>query len=655
MTVDAGTGGSSFPEPLRRGNRGPGLAVITAGGLRVHIARPRRGVAHRGDLLTLHNRDPERRPPPDLEAALPTPLEPEAQREPIVIDPVPQGVQHRALWTLWQVVRFLVRRTRLRMTGQLDDTLDATMTRQLFERLSGMWIKVGQLLSLRSDLLSAPMCRELANLQYQMRGFPSEVARQVIEEELRRPISTVFASFDVEPFAAASIAQVHRATLLRNNRAVVVKVMRPDVARSFARDFRLIGSIIRLLRLFGRFRRLRLDDGMRELRTILEEEVDYQHEAVNLRRMRRNLRRHGVYVPRVVRSLSGHHILVIEEVRGVLMSDYIRLRRDDPDRVYRWSVLNGIDGEKVAQRLSITVLRQILEDNEFHGDVHPGNIMLLTDNRIGLIDFGSVGRLQERTWRLYRHSLAALAQRDYERAADYMLMLSPPAAPRSHRRMRRALAATLVEWEFKAQFARATYADRSIATMSQAVWRVMAEHNVPVGWGIMRVGRTFSTLDASLQTLAPDADFMKMARAYFRDRTRRRSTRRGRMEVLQTVVQRVSAMAGDMELLIGSGAREYALRFSGMLDRAGYVRLTALTYLSRLVWLIIALTGFAAFVDEDLRRVVAPEGTPVHEFLDWLAAAVPHLHPLHWVALLVIGLTLARLVHATRNSLARMD
>ncbi|MGE5270607.1 MAG: ABC1 kinase family protein, partial [Thiohalocapsa sp.] len=446
----------SDPEPERASHPVPGpggrpqVDIVTVGGLRVHIARPRGAPAQHGELLRLNYRHPRRRPPPDVEDDLPTPLEAEARRRPIAIDPLPPETQFRAVWTLLQVSRFVLRRLRLQLFGRLDDEVEAVLTRQLFERLSGMWIKVGQLLSLRADLISDPMCRELGNLQYQMRGFPPAVARQVIEEELGRPLSAVFADFAMEPFAAASIAQVHRATLLRDNRAVVVKVMRPDVERTFKRDFRLIASIIRVLAVLGIGRRLRLRDWMRELRAILDEEVDYQHEVVNLLRMRRNLRRHDIYVPRVIKRLSRRRILVIEEVDGVLMSDYIRLRRDDPDRVHRWAVLNGIDGEEVARRLSITVLRQILEDNEFHGDVHPGNIMLLADNGIALLDFGSVGRLHQRTWSLYRHSMAALAMRDYERAADYMLMLSPPPSARNFRILRRELAAVLDEWQFKA-------------------------------------------------------------------------------------------------------------------------------------------------------------------------------------------------------------
>jgi ubiquinone biosynthesis protein len=633
------------------------VLVTTAAGLRVHVVRLPRSLTDRGALLPLFTRDPERLPPPELEFDEPTPLEPHAERQPIIIDPPPPPSQYRVIWSFWQFAIYLGRWLRLKLTGRLDQETHAVMTRQLFERLSGMWIKVGQLLSLRSDLIPEPMARELGSLQYQARGFPPELARAVIEEDLGRSISSAFAWFETAPFAAASIAQVHRATLLRNNRAVVVKVMRPDVERSFTRDLRLLEAIVRVMGWCGLGKRLRMHEGIAEMRAILTEETNYQYEAVNLKRMRKNLKRHDVYVPRVIEHLSGKRVLVMEEVPGVLMSQYIRVRKQNPQRLHKWAVLNGIEDKQLARRLCTTVLRQILEDNEFHGDLHPGNIMLLTDNRIALIDFGSVGRLGQHSWTLYRYSMAALAARDYSRAADLMLMLSPSIALANNKRLRHDMTEALRTWELTSEFPSGSYADRSMAAMSDTVAKVMALHRVPLSWGIMRVGRSLSTLDASLQTLVPDATFMSLARAYFRDRQRRMDTWKGRRTALRSTMAQVGALASDAQLLLGTGIRDQALRLHGMLDRLTHVRIILLTFLSRGLLLAIFLLcdafAFELFLSElpDSRHWRLLPDPIVHE----LTEALPKMDPLYWILAIGAGLYLFRLLRAVRNSIARLE
>ncbi|MBS0538081.1 MAG: AarF/ABC1/UbiB kinase family protein [Proteobacteria bacterium] len=633
-------------------------------GLRVYIpGRSRSRLAdanvHFG-TVPLHIRDPERQWPPDLNGEVPTPLAIGGKVEgaPIELDPLPPAAQSRMMWTVGQFAGFLAKGAWRSITRRKSSEEEkAVLLRELFERLSGMWIKLGQLLSLRTDILSVEMCRELSKLQFEVKGFPNEVSRRVLEEELGKPIASVFAYFEEHPFAAASVAQVHRATLLRNNRAVVVKIMRPDVAQSFERDLRLLHRIVVFSRVFGIWKRLRLTEAARELREVLTEETNYEREAVNLRRMRKSLRKHGIYVPRVISGLSSKRVLVIEEVPGVLMSHYIRARREDPSATHAWEINNGIDVKSLARDLAISVLRQILEDNQFHGDLHPGNLIMLADNGLALIDFGSVGRLDRRLWMLYRDSLAAIAMQDYERAADIMLMMSPMPSLANTTALRRDMTFAMRQWEMNGQFSGATYADRSIAAMSERIAKVMANHNVPLAWGIMRVGRTLSTLDASLQTLWPKADFLKLCQAYFRDRARRNATPRGRMEQLRMFMMEASSVAGDARLLVGSGLREQALRLHGVMDRVTHIRVVIASWAIRGGWIMLIALAFSAYIDEGRDRIEVGEPWPLAKFLhiEELAGAVPDLHPGQWAALLILAIFLIRFFRATRRSIAGND
>jgi ubiquinone biosynthesis protein len=626
--------------------------VTTAAGLRVHVSG--RTYVGRRKWVPVTLREVDREPPPDIVDLLPTPLETSVPRKPIGIVPLESGMRNRSIWTLWQFVRFMSLGWWRGLTSRSSDHEKAVLLRELFERLSGMWIKLGQLLSLRTDIMSVEMCRELSKLQFEVGGFSPELSRQVIEEDLGQSISAVFSQFEEHPFAAATVAQVHRATLLSNNRAVVVKVMRPDVARSFDRDLRLLRGIVRVTSALGIWRRLRLKEAIHELRDVLIEETNYEQEAVNLRTMRKSLRKHGIYVPRVISRLSKKRILVMEEVPGVLMSTYIRARQAEPDRAHAWALQNGIEVKEIAKHLAVSTLRQILEDNLFHGDLHPGNIIMLADNELALIDFGSVGRLDRRIWLLYRESLSALALKDYDRAADIMLMMSPLASLANTGALRRDMADALRRWELEGQFHGASYNERSMAAMSERVAKIMAKHEVPLSWGIMRVGRTLSTLDASLQTLWPEADFSKLARTYFKDRMSRARTAHGRAERIRQVLTELSVVGADVRLLLGSGLRQQALRLHGVMDRVTHVRYVVLTWLLRFSWLAMAVIGWFAFLDEGRGEIL--HSLFFHDLgVDRMVNAAPDLHPVHWVVLLGIFIFVARFARATRRSIRDND
>jgi ubiquinone biosynthesis protein len=599
-------------------------------------------------------RDVDREPPPDIADILPTPLETSIRRKPISIVPLESGVSNRSSWTVWQFLKFLFLGWWRGLRSKSSEHEKAVLLRELFERLSGMWIKLGQLLSLRTDIMSVEMCQELSKLQFEVGGFSPELSRRVIEEELGQPISAVFSQYEEHPFAAATVAQVHRATLLSNNRAVVVKVMRPDVSRSFERDLRLLHRIVRVTSALGIWRRLRLKEAVHELRDVLIEETNYEQEAVNLRTMRKSLRHHGIYVPRVISRLSKRRILVMEEVPGVLMSTYIRARQEEPERAHAWALHNGIEAKEIAKHLALSTLRQILEDNLFHGDLHPGNIIMLADNELALIDFGSVGRLDRRIWLLYRESLTALALKDYDRAADIMLMMSPLASLANTGKLRRDMADALRRWELEGQFHGASYSERSMAAMSERVAKIMAKHEVPLSWGIMRVGRTLSTLDASLQTLWPDANFSKLARAYFKDRTRRAATAHGRKERIRQFMTELAVVGADARLLLGSGLRQQALRLHGVMDRVTHVRYVVLSWLIRFAWLSMGAIIWFAFLDEGRNTIL--HSLFFHDLhVDRMVNAAPDLDPVHWVLLVALFIFLVRFARAARRSLAGQD
>jgi len=277
----------------------------------------------------------------------------------------------------------------------------AILVRDFLEDLGGLWVKAGQMMSLRTDIFSEEVVDQLAQLAYRAHGFAPELARQIVEESIGGPIDKEFASFEELPFAAASISQVHRARLRRDGTLVVVKVQRPGIVALLERDLRAIKTVTRLARHIPGATHVPWDGLVKELRRVFTEEVDYRFEISNLRRMRKTLREHNVYVPKVFRRVSGRQIIVMELVDGVLMSDYSRVSASDPARAERWCNENNVVPRKVGSRLMRSFYRQMFEDNVFHGDLHPGNIVLLRDSRFALIDLGSIGMLEKKFLEYY--------------------------------------------------------------------------------------------------------------------------------------------------------------------------------------------------------------------------------------------------------------
>ncbi len=537
-----------------------------------------------------------------------------------------------------------------RVTGRLDAEARAVRTRELLERLGGIWVKLGQILSLRTDLFDPVLCRELSRLQYRAGGFPWPVARAVIEAELGPDALTrIFSRFDHEPFAAASICQVHRATLRKNQAAVVVKVQRPEVERQFTSDLRFIGRVITVMMTLGIGRQLLLRDGLREIRAVLREETDYRFEAANLRRMRKSLRRHRVYVPKVYGKVSTRRVLVMEYVPGVLMSELIQVARHNPARAKAWLAENGIRRRKVAKRLVTTVFRQVLEDNLFHADLHPGNIMLLRDSQIALIDLGSVGALELGMLEQYREINRSLVRRDFQRAADYMLAMAPEVPTARSAELRTDLTDCIKEWEARSHLRGLPYYERGMSSVSTETTRVMSAYGVPPSWQMMRMGRTLGTLDASLATLVPDANFLRLYDAYRVDRKRRRRDPRVVLREVGRNIGDIASVAIDARLLLSSEIRRDGLKLKGML---GSVKRVWATVLARVrVGVIVLALACTVFWFSEHHRDAMPSS--IEPFLHRIDDAVPDLPYAVWLLLIFLLVLLSHVLRTARSTLQK--
>jgi ubiquinone biosynthesis protein len=260
---------------------------------------------------------------------------------------------------------------------------------------------------------------------------------------------------------------------------------------------------------------MRWEDLVWELRHIMLEEMDCRFEASSTRRMRKNLKAHGIYAPKVFYATP--RVMVSEFVDGVLMADYIRMMTADPATLNEWRIENGITDREVGRHLLLSLLRQLMEDNLFHGDLHPGNILLLRDNRVALIDFGSCSFSEKTTLDRFRMSIRALGQRNYAQAAElYVLLAGTLPAEVDSQSIRDAFLNELCDWGARTEVKELPYHDKSIAAIYNAVLKILYEHHCTMEWALLRIRRGLETLDASLIHLYPDCNYSEVAQTYGR-------------------------------------------------------------------------------------------------------------------------------------------
>ncbi|MBS2132114.1 AarF/ABC1/UbiB kinase family protein (plasmid) [Burkholderia thailandensis] len=267
---------------------------------------------------------------------------------------------------------------------------DAARFREMLERLGPAFVKFGQLLSLRRDLLPETWIGELQRLQDNVAGFPGEQARAIIEHELGRPVHDLFATFDETPLAAASIGQVH-AACLTDGTSVVVKVQRPGIEPVIEADVGIMRLLARQLeRHIPESRRFGPSELVEEFARLITNELDYQIEGRNGDRLRENFKDDSdVYVPRIYWELTTRRVLTMERSLGHKLA-----QQPPADPAKR---------QRLAATLMASFLKQVFEHGFFHGDPHPGNVFILADGRLCFHDFGIMGELSA-------HDQEALAQ-----------------------------------------------------------------------------------------------------------------------------------------------------------------------------------------------------------------------------------------------------
>ncbi|MDD5557010.1 MAG: AarF/UbiB family protein [bacterium] len=409
--------------------------------------------------------------------------------------------------------------------------------RLAFEELGPTFVKFGQILSNRADLIPPDVIRELAKLQDSALPFPAEEARAIIAAEVGRPPGELFAEFSDEPLAAASVAQVHRAVLPSGER-VVVKVQRPGIARQISTDLNILAALAAgLERYVPESAAFRPVDLVRFFRKTVSRELDFVVEARNAERFRRNLRDvPGIRIPKVYWECTAPRVVVFEDLRGMRVDDLAAIEAA------------GIDPREVAAAGARAFLRQVFVDRFFHADPHPGNLSVLPDGCIALVDFGMVGRLDGDLLEHLARVVLAVADHDAARAARSLLRLRTSDEEIDEEAFRSDLAFTIEG------YAGRPLREIDLGRIINETVYIAARYRIRMPPDLVLLGKAVVAVEGTGRVLDPDFDMVAAARGFAREfilsRFRPAHVRDRLEQVAEDLVFFLRDLPGDLQSIV---------------------------------------------------------------------------------------------------------
>jgi len=409
--------------------------------------------------------------------------------------------------------------------------------RLALQELGPIFVKFGQILSTRRDLLPPDIADELAKLRDQVAPFSGQLAKKIIEADLGKPISELFADFDETPLASASIAQVHPATL-HNGQAVVVKVLRPDIAEKIKADIGLLRHLAKFADNYHpNAEKIRPQEVVDEIENTLQAELDLQREGSNASYMRRLWKESDdLYVPEVFWDYSRDNVLTLERVSGIGSDDVAALTEA------------GIDLSKLAAKGVRLFYTQVFRDNFFHADAHSGNIWVdatrKENPRYIALDFGIVGQLDQRDQYYLAENFMAMFKNDYRRIAE--LHVQAGWMPDNVR---------IDELEAAIRAVCEPYFTRPLSEISLAevlvkIFRTAQRYELTLQPQLILLQKTLLNIEGVARQLDPKLDLFLVAKPVLESILRERYSPATLMSELQKRMPEIISQAPDMPRLV---------------------------------------------------------------------------------------------------------
>ncbi|MFO7556085.1 MAG: AarF/UbiB family protein [Desulfobacterales bacterium] len=375
----------------------------------------------------------------------------------------------------------------------------AERVRMAFEELGPTYVKLGQVLSTRPDLIPVDFTEELSKLQDKVPSFSFDAAKKTIESEFAKPLDELFASFDEIPFASASIGQVHRA-VLEDGEMVAVKVQRPGIKKIIEVDLEIMLHLAMLvernIKEMALYRPVKV---VEEFARTLEREIDYTIEATSMERFARHfLDDPAIYIPKIFRDMSTEHVLTMELVEGIKVSEVDKLEAADLDR------------KTITARGADFYLKQVFDFGFFHADPHPGNIFILPENIICLIDFGMTGTVNRQTREDFVDLIDSVIHRQEARAIQVLLKLTHWEEEPHFRQLEKDVS------DFMGQHLYKPLKDIEVGKLLNNLLGLASRHRLMIAPDIFLMMKTLTMVEGVALALNPDFDMIAQAAPFIK-------------------------------------------------------------------------------------------------------------------------------------------
>jgi ubiquinone biosynthesis protein len=502
---------------------------------------------------------------------------------------------------MWGAIRFL--------SGNAIDVIlrrDSTQRRavrlrRVFEQTGGSFAKLGQQLALRADILPYAYCAELARILDRAPAFPVAQAIAIIERNLGRRLDEIFTAFDPIPIGAASLACIWQATL-KNGERVALKVRRPGIGRIIAADLRALGWLIKMAETLTLMLPGRAEFLVRDLRTMLFDELNFRAEAryTDLFR-RRSQRSDEVTAPRVHFQYCTEEVMTTELVSGIAMSELMAAVDNNDEEFLRTARALGIEPKSLARRLVGSMQRELLEAPFHHADPHPANLIVLPNNKICYIDFGAIGHFSSHMRKAWRECQFHLMNGDAARLASASLQFVGPLPPMDVDRLTGALREVFANFLYATVSKDAEWWERSAAQVWLRYAEVAQQFGLPLSLETMRLFRATLLYDSIFTRLDKDINVVREFMIYARKAAetaheRSREVRRGLSGLTDMDYLYLEGIGDSAAQFLSRAQRSIEDPFVRYRNMVGSIAYT-LRMLLRLGYLAAAAAGIAILAD----------------------------------------------------------